>query len=150
MKALENIRATESTNFAGMLSSAYVGDRLAAVHFGMRSHTTWHWWFPTYDPKLDKFSPGLILLLELARRAPDFGLDRIDLGRGDERYKASFASATTPLCEGSVERPWSLAGGPRRARKMIHRVLKRYRRFDKLTDLQRRAFNRLLGAGQLP
>ena len=148
MDALNTIRSIENDHFAGMLSSVYAGDRLAAVHFGMRSHAVWHWWFPTYDLDLDKYSPGLILLLELARQAPGLGLIRLDLGRGHARYKTAFASGATPLIEGSIEYLWSLAGSFRRVRKLTHKCLESTP-LDTLTDVQRRAFDRILGAVKL-
>jgi CelD/BcsL family acetyltransferase involved in cellulose biosynthesis len=48
--ALEIIRTTRAPAFAGMLSGLYAGDRLMAVHFGIRSRGVLHWWFPAYDP----------------------------------------------------------------------------------------------------
>jgi len=100
---LERIRNTEVEGFAGRLSALYVGDRLAAVHLGMATPRVWHWWFPTYDRELEKYSPGLILLVELATAAAAAGVQRIDLGKGPEQYKQSFKSAALPLAEGSVD-----------------------------------------------
>ena len=61
-------------SFAPLLSALYFGDRLAAVHFGLQAGPVVHWWFPTYDPELSKYSPGsqlLVALLEaVAARAP--------------------------------------------------------------------------------
>lgn len=149
-ETLKNIRDTENDFFSGMFSTIYVGDRLVAAHFGMRSHETLHWWFPTYDPDMEKYSPGLILLLELARQAPDIGMTRIDLGRGVERYKKSFASDATTLCEGSIELPLSLSGSLRFLRKQTHRCLSKSSRLDKVTNLHLRVMNRLLGSVSLP
>ena len=41
-------------------------------------------------------------LLELAGRCCEEGIGRLDLGRGDERYKSSMASASLPIAEGRV------------------------------------------------
>ena len=150
IQTLRNIRDIETDTFAGMLTTAYAGDQLIAVHFGMRSRDTLHWWFPTYDPAFHKYSPGLLLLLELARRAASEGIVRIDLGRGDERYKTSFASGATMFAEGSIERPLTLAGSARRTRKLIHRVTGAAEKLHRLNDLQRRGFNRIFQVGHLP
>jgi CelD/BcsL family acetyltransferase involved in cellulose biosynthesis len=88
--------------FSGMLSRLFIGDRVAALHLGMRSFDILHWWLPAYDPALRDYSPGLILLLELAKASEELGIRRIDLGRGAERYKLSFMSGRTDLYEGSV------------------------------------------------
>ena len=99
---LETIRDERSMGFSGVLSTLYAGDRIVAAHFGMKSRTVLHWWFPTYDPAFSKYSPGLILLLELARYLDPSEIGLIDLGRGQERYKAEFANTGIAICEGSI------------------------------------------------
>ncbi|MFZ5618063.1 MAG: GNAT family N-acetyltransferase [Pseudomonadota bacterium] len=148
LKTLELIRASESEEFAGMLSSLYAGEALVAAHFGMRSRTIWHWWFPTYAPEYEKYSPGIALLLEMARWGGENGIIRIDLGRGDARYKLVFGNAETPLCEGSLAIAASPAGALRRFRTGVHRAVAAVAS-PRVTDLQRRALNRALGAGRL-
>jgi hypothetical protein len=88
-----------------MLSLLYAGDRLVAGHFGMRSRTVWHYWFPAYDAEMAKYSPGLILLLKMAEYAPSIGLRTIDLGKGMCLYKERLMSAAVPLASGSIELP---------------------------------------------
>lgn len=147
-RTLETIRQTDSPEFSGMLSTLYVGDRLAAAHFGICTRKACHWWFPTYDSDLHKYSPGLALLLELAAHCAARGIEHIDLGRGDERYKTAFASGATVLCEGSIEAGAGLPALVRRTRKLLHRGYARMP-VDIGFDFQRRAFNRVLGVGRL-
>lgn len=101
---VECILHIQSENFAGILSAVYAGDRLAAVHFGMRSRTIWHYWFPAYDRELSNYSPGLILLLEMARDAEEKHIAAIDLGKTDARYKRQFSNAEVAIAEGRVPR----------------------------------------------
>ena len=143
-----DIRATEGPGLAGRLSTLHAGDRLVAVHFGMRSDRAWHWWFPAFDPAMSAYSPGLALLLMCARQAAAEGLDELDLGRGTERYKREFASGARDLCEGSLERPTAPSGAARRLRKALHRLAGPILP-ERHLDLKRRAFNRLLRAGRL-
>jgi CelD/BcsL family acetyltransferase involved in cellulose biosynthesis len=89
--------------FRGMLSALYCGDRLAAVHLGLRSCEVLHSWFPTYDPELADYSPGSVFFLLLAQEMPALGIQRIDLGRGDEQFKLSLGSGTVPVAQGSVD-----------------------------------------------
>jgi CelD/BcsL family acetyltransferase involved in cellulose biosynthesis len=86
-----------------MLSALYFGEQLGALHLGLRSQGVLHYWLPAYDPLLARYSPGTILLLALARNAPALGLHTIDLGKGDEPYKARLMSGSTPLAEGFVD-----------------------------------------------
>jgi CelD/BcsL family acetyltransferase involved in cellulose biosynthesis len=88
--------------FRGMLSALYCGDRLIAVHLGIRSCEVLHSWLPTYDPELADYSPGAILFLQLAQESPALGIQRIDLGRGDERFKVSLGSGAVAVAQGSV------------------------------------------------
>ena len=100
---LAAVWATETEGFGGLLSTLSVGDRLAAVHLGMRSSQVWHSWFPAYDPALASYSPGLLLLLRMAESARGLGLGAIDLGPGPAPYKRVMMSHGVPLAEGSVD-----------------------------------------------
>lgn len=98
---LLNLRGSE---FAGMLSGVYAGDKLLAAHFGLRSHNVLHWWFPVYDPGFGHLAPGWILLRELIVAAPALGITRIDLGRGDDEYKRRAKTGESIVCEAYVTR----------------------------------------------
>jgi len=100
---LENIRRRQGEQFSGVLSALYLGDRLAAVHLGMRCRQVLHFWFPAYDPALARFSPGMILFMEIARAAPGLGIERIDLGKGPEAFKRGLMSGSISVAEGAVE-----------------------------------------------
>jgi CelD/BcsL family acetyltransferase involved in cellulose biosynthesis len=100
---LDRLRETEGEDFCGVLSALYVGDELVAAHLGMRSREILHWWFPTYYRGLQRYSLGLILLVELARAACERGVRRLDLGKGPERYKYSLESGSIALAEGAVD-----------------------------------------------
>ena len=85
-----------------MLASVYAGDTLAAVTMGLRAGPVFHWWFPSYEQALSRYSPGLILLLCLAEKAESLGLEVIDLGKDHALYKERWANRLVPLAEGSV------------------------------------------------
>jgi CelD/BcsL family acetyltransferase involved in cellulose biosynthesis len=99
---LNKIRDIQTAEFAGVLSVLYAGDQMAAVHLGMRSRNVFHYWIPAYNPELAKYSPGAILLLEMAMTASATGVTRIDLGTGNEKYKQRFKSGSLTLSFGSV------------------------------------------------
>lgn len=101
----ERIAATEGPHFGGRLSALYAGDALVAAHLGMRSRRVWHWWFPVYEPSWAPYSPGAQLLLQVAQAAADEGHACLDLGKGADAYKQSFADSGLPLAEGWVHRP---------------------------------------------
>jgi CelD/BcsL family acetyltransferase involved in cellulose biosynthesis len=103
VQLLGRIRRHESEEFAGVMSALYAGDRLAAVHLGIRTSQVLHIWFPTYSRDLEQYSPGLILLARLAQQAAARGITRIDFGPGEERYKQQFKSGDTSLLIGGVD-----------------------------------------------
>ena len=102
---VESIHHANAPDFAGVLSTLYAGDTLVAAHFGMRSASTFHYWFPWYDTQFGEFSPGLILLASCAREAASAGIGLIDLGKGEQAYKVRFATGHHDLCEGAVSSP---------------------------------------------
>lgn len=144
VQLLERIRRQQSPLFSGVLSALYLGDRLAAVHLGMRSAGVLHYWFPAYDPALGRHSPGRICLLEIAKAAAAQGVQRIDLGKGMEPYKSRLMSGAISLAEGIVEcgalrralgRRWrntrrlaqaSMFGAPARLAAALTRPLRRW------------------------
>lgn len=104
-QTMEGIHATQTPDFAGMLSALYAGGQLVAAHFGMRSATVWHYWFPAYDPAFANYSPGVMLLLKMAEAAASMGIRTIDLGCGEHSYKYRLMNGYVPTASGSVERP---------------------------------------------
>ncbi len=113
VRLLDQLRTTNENGFAGWLSVLYAGDRLVAVHFGLRYHHVVSSWIPTYDERYARYSPGLILHVELVRRAAAENVTHIDLGRGLNQLKTRLSNGSAHLAIGSVElRP-------------IHRVARR-------------------------
>jgi CelD/BcsL family acetyltransferase involved in cellulose biosynthesis len=100
----EDLRLSREDECQGVVSALYAGDTLAAAHFGIGSARVLHWWVPTYNPSLERYSPGGILLFRILEHAAKLGLSRVDLGKGSESYKSSFQSAATLLGEGVVRR----------------------------------------------
>lgn len=143
VETLAMIREEKSARFSGLLSCLYAGDKLLAVHFGMRSRTTWHYWFPAYDIEYNRYSPGLVLLLKMAEHGADSGIKMIDLGRGRTRYKTALADGEIELCEGSIERRASILGALRVTRKAIERGWSALP-VGSARHWPRRLFNRLL------
>ncbi len=148
-RALAALRATSNQHFAGLMTSIFAGDRMIAGHFGMRSKTTWCWWFNSYDYDVRNYAPGMLLILEAAKRAPIEGLTKIDFGRGDAEYKLVFSTGATPLCEGSIELLKSRAGILRRAQKASLGAAKGLP-LGRFESYPRRALARLITSMRLP
>jgi len=123
-RLVQLIHAERAPDFAGQLSALYIGDTLLAAHFAMVTPHIWHSWFPAYDPRFAAYSPGHILLINMARAAAKRGVQHIDLGKGMSTYKKAVMTDAIPLCEGIVELP-SLATSTRRARRAAEAWIRR-------------------------
>jgi CelD/BcsL family acetyltransferase involved in cellulose biosynthesis len=99
---LQDLRDERDPDCAGTLSVLYAGDTVAAVHLGLRSRDILHLWIPAYNPALHQYSPGSLLLARLIRESASRGLQRIDLGKGDEPYKAELQTGAVPMASGAV------------------------------------------------
>lgn len=131
-QTIEAIHAVRSPGFGGLLSVLYAGDQLVAAHFGMRSATTWHYWFPSYDHTFAKYSPGVMLLLKMAEAAPAMGIKIIDMGCGEHSYKWRLMNGFIPTALVSLEltcpttfarRTWTSLGKlPRKARRVLSKT----------------------------
>jgi len=100
---LDDLRRREGQDFSGLTASLWFGDTLAAVEFGLVAGEVYHSWFPAYDPKMSKYSPGLLLLHGLFEQAHTRDLARIDLGGGGgAHYKKYYSSYEVPLDHGRL------------------------------------------------
>jgi CelD/BcsL family acetyltransferase involved in cellulose biosynthesis len=122
-RLLREIGETQTPHFRGIITTLYAGERLAAIMYGMRSGPVLHNWIFAFERELSKHSPGMVLLVKLAEAAPELGIERIDLGKGPEQYKARLMNGAIPLTEGAVDlrlvRPL-VRRGVRAVRNIVH------------------------------
>lgn len=140
---LARVLHTRGENFRGLMSVLYAGEEIAAVTLGLRSATVLHGWVTVYNRKFSKYSPGLILMAKLAQAAESLGIQRIDMGPGTEAFKHSFASGSTRVAEGAIDR--RLVTGMMRHSWMRAKELVRGTSFRMPAQ---RVVRRLRGAGQ--
>jgi CelD/BcsL family acetyltransferase involved in cellulose biosynthesis len=110
VELVERLLATQSETFAGVLDMIYVDDEPVAGHFGIRTATTLAGWFPAYDTRFAKYSPGLIHHLAMAERAAASGIQVIDMGRGQKEYKDKLKNGELEVAEGRVARVGPASG----------------------------------------
>lgn len=94
---------------SGIVSTLHAGDTWVASHFGLRSGSTLHYWFPVYNPALKAFAPGRILLKQIIHSAQSHGLERIDRGGGDSVAKRDFATSQHFFYSGLWQQPGLVA-----------------------------------------
>jgi CelD/BcsL family acetyltransferase involved in cellulose biosynthesis len=102
---IDDLRGHRGSDFSAPLTVLRAGDKVAAVSLSLFSRGLLHGWFTAYDPTLSIYSPGINLFVRLAEEAQQFGIRKIDLGRGEESYKGRLASGSAEVAEGLVSRP---------------------------------------------
>ncbi|WP_433327038.1 GNAT family N-acetyltransferase [Spirillospora sp. CA-294931] len=103
------VRHFHETGF-GVLSVLWAGDEPVSAHFGLRNGAIMAGWFPAYDTRFAKYSPGMIGHLRLARGCAEHGVAEIAMGRGGKEFKEGFKGREIPIAEGRVARATAGAG----------------------------------------
>ena len=94
-----------SPHFTLVLSVLYAGDQPVAANLDFRRDGVMAGWFPAYDPRFAKYSPGLLHRLHLIEAAAASGVRLIELGRGTYEHKELFKTRDVMVGEGRVMRP---------------------------------------------
>ena len=68
------------------------GGRVVAVFYGFAHHHTVYYYLSGYDPKLEKLSPGTVLVSHAIEQAVRDGLVEFDFLRGAEDYKYAWGA----------------------------------------------------------
>ena len=89
-------------DFGGLFTVLRIAGQPAALHLGLRSRTVWHYWTTAYEVAFGRYSPGLVMLVEMIKAAPLLGLKAIDLGKEDFLYKRRLMTSKVLLAEGSA------------------------------------------------
>jgi CelD/BcsL family acetyltransferase involved in cellulose biosynthesis len=83
-----------SSNGWMALSRLTLEGKSIAWNYGFQFGGSWFWYQPTFDSEYERFSPGYCLLVKIVEAAcqrPE--LTAVDLGLGEEEYKARFATS---------------------------------------------------------
>jgi CelD/BcsL family acetyltransferase involved in cellulose biosynthesis len=136
--------------FGGFLSVLYAGAEPVAAHFGLQFGNVLSGWFPAYDMRFSKLSPGLLQLLRMAEANAARGIRLIDMGTGTESYKQVLRSHDLLVTEGAVT-TGRLAAGAYRAggagAGWARRRIKRHPLLFRAADRAARRFGGAASAG---
>jgi CelD/BcsL family acetyltransferase involved in cellulose biosynthesis len=142
------VRHFHATGF-GVLSVLWAGDEPVSAHFGLRSGPVMAGWFPAYDTRFGRYSPGMIGHLRLAQGCADGGITEIAMGRGGKEFKEGFKGREIVIAEGRVARRtagaalhWARATPLNKARGAVLDNPALYRRADRVL----KTYARLKGA----
>lgn len=99
---MTGLTLTSEPDFGGLFTVLRAGNQPVALHLGLRSRTVWHYWTTAYEVAFARYSPGLVMLVEMIKSAESMGFKAIDLGKGDLLYKRRLRNYEVPLAEGTV------------------------------------------------
>lgn len=94
----------ETAGCRGIISTITCGPDLVAAHFGLIAGGTLHYWFPVYEQKYSKYSPGRLLYKYLIESMDRMGLKVIDHGAGDAAYKIALSNEAYKVYSGRWRR----------------------------------------------
>jgi CelD/BcsL family acetyltransferase involved in cellulose biosynthesis len=109
VELLEVLLATRTDHFSSMLSVMQAGEVPIAAGLNLRSGRVLAGWFPAYDTRFGRYSPGLTLHLRETEAAAAAGVHQIDMGKGFKPYKETLKSHDDFVAEGIVTRQSLLA-----------------------------------------
>jgi CelD/BcsL family acetyltransferase involved in cellulose biosynthesis len=101
-KVLHRLMETNQPDFGGMFSVLSAGGEAIAMHIGERTHCVWHYNTTAYDPEFKRYSPGILMLMLMARHATSIGITELDMGKEDFAYKRRFHTHVIPVAEGTA------------------------------------------------
>jgi CelD/BcsL family acetyltransferase involved in cellulose biosynthesis len=104
-KLLHDLLDSRAPDCEGVLSVMTAGDEYMASHFGIRSRSDMHYWFPVYNVEHEKLSPGRLIYKYLVEAADAHGFKVFDNGAGDTRAKRDFSNAEILYYRGKWQRP---------------------------------------------
>jgi CelD/BcsL family acetyltransferase involved in cellulose biosynthesis len=104
MRLLRDLHDRRDPELRGVLFTLHAGGKLAAAHYALVTQRVAHAWFIAHDCPMQRYSPGVILITEVARWAAEQGLAELDLGPGDYRFKVSLANRQRPVAHGYIGR----------------------------------------------
>ena len=99
---LRELQGVKHPNFQGILQTMWAGDELVCVHFGMLTDKILHYWFPIFDHQYARYSPGTEMMMRVAEECCERGIEKLDLGYGDDPWKFKFCNAHTRVLNGQV------------------------------------------------
>ena len=91
-----------NTQARGILSVLRAGGQVVAMHVGMIEAGLLHYWFPAYERRYARYSPGTSLFKAIVRDASRHGIHCIDMGYGEQPYKRKQTDTITKVSHGCV------------------------------------------------
>jgi len=96
------LAVSENEDCTGVTSVLYAGSTPVSIVLSLRAGHILAPWILAYDPDYSRFSPGTIEWLALFEEAAARGVETLDFGYGDDRYKERFGTGSYLVGGGAV------------------------------------------------
>ncbi len=114
LRLFDRLAALQSATCSAVLSTLHAGRVWIASHFGLRCGNLLCYYMPVYNTEFGRYSPGHLLLKALAAAGPSAGIEYVDFGAGQNRYKVRFGNHSRLCYRGA----WWMPG----VRSFLHRA----------------------------
>jgi CelD/BcsL family acetyltransferase involved in cellulose biosynthesis len=122
---LTELANTVAPSLTGITSILRVDGRVAAGFLDLRGPAVHARWITAFDTEFRRYSPGLLLFQHVCQTASWDGISHVDLGKGEERWKASFSNHHVEMATGIVHRR-GISGALISLRHRPHRTVQRF------------------------
>ena len=99
---VDELAASENEDCSGVTSVLYAGSKPVSIVLSLKSGNILASWMLAYDPEFSHFSPGTIEWLALFEEAAARGVETLDFGYSDKRYKQRFGTGSYMVGAGAV------------------------------------------------
>jgi CelD/BcsL family acetyltransferase involved in cellulose biosynthesis len=104
LELVRGIARDRNPEFGGALFTLEAAGQLIAAHFALRFGPVLHCWFIAHSDEFARYSPGVVLIADMLQWADKNGVDELDMGPGDYRFKLQLANVKRPVMHGYVGR----------------------------------------------
>jgi CelD/BcsL family acetyltransferase involved in cellulose biosynthesis len=116
-RIVEELCVSSNEDCGGVVNVLRAGDQVVAISSCLTCPGVLCGWFMAYDDEMKKYSPGTTVMIATLEEAERRHITRIDMGAGQDSYKARVANASYPVAGGAV---WVIPG-ERAARRLYRR-----------------------------
>lgn len=96
---LKGLFTTDTQNSRVQFSGLFLDENPVAFHFGFVSQQRLLWYKPSFDIKIKKGSPGVVLIRNLIQLTQQLGLNEFDFTIGDEPFKNRYCDERRTIYE---------------------------------------------------
>ena len=104
-KLLRQLFEASTPEFGASLYTLHLGGKLAAAHLHLHGREVIHGWIIAHDHAFERYSPGILLFVDILQWMNDTPYKKLDLGPGDYRFKAELSNAVQEVRDGYVGLP---------------------------------------------